>query len=238
MNLEELFGAVVRMADASERIAAALEMMALDQPREYVNRTEQVESAEQTAEEANRPKRQRRTKAEMEAARAAEAAQAAVQAAQSSAAAAPVTVTPFSTPPVAPSVAPGQPIAAAPVGVAPAFMEAAPSIAAPSVVTAPPASIAAPQPVADDGLANYMNMPVEGQFATLNALVVPYFSQPAVRDAVVNTAAQYGLGLPFSDPTDRTVPGPAYRNADPNARYAIYAASLRAVNAAKAAAGL
>jgi hypothetical protein len=217
-------------------------MMALDQPREYVHRTEQVESAEQTAEEANRPKRQRRTKAEMEAARAAEAAQAAVQAAQSSAAAvevpAAVTVTPFTTPPVAPSVAPGQPIAAAPVGVAPAFMEAAPSIAAPSVVTAPPASIAAPQPVVDDGLANYMNMPVEGQFATLNALVVPFFSQPAVRDAVVNTAAQYGLGLPFSDPTDRTIPGPAYRNADPNARYAIYAASLRAVNAAKAAAGL
>lgn len=110
------------------------------------------------------------------------------------------------------------PVVAAPVVVAPVV--AAPVVAAPAAPAAPV--------VADP----YLNYAVEHQFAELNKLAAPYFSTyPSVKDAVVGEAAKHGLGVPFSDASDRSQPGANYRAVSNEVRFAIYDAAVKSIAA-------
>jgi len=254
MDLMIFFENVGRIADALDRIADTLETRSTGS--DYSN-TVGVSATDNGAAAAEKPKRTRRTKAEMQADAAAEAVDTqtmtlpGVPAAPMAtdvqapafqpagipipAASAPASI-PVSVQPVLPEV----PSAVAPVAVAPVVVPPVvqpvplaqpapvPQPVAPTVTTPPVAAPVAPQQTFMGG--NYMNLSVEQQFTELSNTVVPHFNTPYVRDTLVAAIGSYGLGMPFSDPADRALPGAQYRALANEARYQIYAQVATAIS--------
>ncbi len=214
MDLTMLFDAVLRSAEAQERIAVVLESI---HAKMGSGGSGLAEAPDATAEA--KPKRGRKAKPESEG-----------QALAEQMNAVPVDVPAFVPPaPPAPPPTPAAPppppppLPVPPVQVAPP----APPTVAPPPPPPPPAAAPLPaQPV-------FETSAVEQQFLMLNQLVIPYFNVPGVRDSLVATAGKYGMGLPFSDPLDRSLPGDTFRSLSNEARADIYHSTARAIESAK-----
>lgn len=239
MSIDAAIDAIIRLADAAERIAGALESReAQVQGFAAVGLGATLAAASAPAIDGlEKPKRPRRTKAEMEAARAAEEqAQAIVQPAPAAAPVAPPAGDELLARLAQQQAAQQQQMSPQMAAV---MSNAAAAIAAPAPVAPMPPMPQPPAPavpVVADPFDGYMDMAPQQQFTKFLELVGPHFNIPSVRDAVVSTVESVGLTLPLSSPGNRAAPNEAYVDADPNTRFLIYFQAHKAIEAAKAAA--
>jgi hypothetical protein len=77
----------------------------------------------------------------------------------------------------------------------------------------------------------YQNLPINSQFEHLIALFQRAPNAMPVRDALVNTAASFGVQMPLSDPQNRALPAAPYQGLSNDQRWALYENTFRAIEA-------
>lgn len=212
MQAIELFQSVVAIATNLDRIANSLEVIAMRAAPDEVAGT--VTSSDST--ETTKTKRTRRTKEQI----------AADEAAQQQ---------------PAPAVQPAaQAPAFPPAGAAGAA--GVPQASNPVVPQSVPAAVPPANPPAGAVLGfhpgqlpdlTYAAMPVEGQFATLLTDFGPHANIAAVRNAVLEAAAQVNCHGQLTDPLNTQLPSAAYRGLTDQQRVHIYHALHNAIAASK-----
>lgn len=229
MQAIELLSAFVRSADALERIANSMEILAsggeidtsLIKTTPAYNNPDLIGGGQGPETVGGETKRKRRTKAEIEAEKAANSTNPVSQGVTLPPA---VTAALDSTPPFNVTA---QTTAVNPTNPEAGYVQSQ----VPPIVQQPVVQ----QPAVDPVVAQYAALPVENQFGVLLNTFGPHNNQAYVRDALVNTLQQYGLSLPISDPADRALPGAGYRALGVEQRIAIFGALTQAINAVTAA---